>query len=204
MLVTPAVAWTLLTVPALAAGTQTSSAGGPLRLVMDPQRSEVTFHLVTTWHGVEGKTKELKGAITYTGPDPLVDARVSVEIAAASLETGNSRRDATMREDCLETGKYPTILFVSTGPPEGAAPEAGGAGVAFNLPGDLTIHGVTRRVTLPVKARREGEAWVASGELPVRLSDFAIPDPTIIFNKVQDVVTVSFTVTAAPESGPRD
>ena len=198
--------WVLAVAPALGVmdQAQTSPTGGALRLVIDPQRSEVTFHMVTTWHGVEGKTKDLKGVITSDGPDPIAGGRVRVEIAAASLDTGNGRRDATMREDHLETAKHPTILFVSTGPPETAPSEAGQAEVSFTLPGDLTIHGVTRRVTLPAKARHEAGAWVARGELPVRLSDFAIPDPSIMFNKVQDVVTVSFTVVATPENGPRD
>ena len=38
------------------------------------------------------------------------------------------------------------------------------------------------------------------GELPVKLTEYAIPDPSIFFNHVQDDVKVTFTVTLRPEA----
>jgi polyisoprenoid-binding protein YceI len=78
--------------------------------------------------------------------------------------------------------------------------DAGGAPreVSLAVRGDLTIHGATRGVTLPVLARREGGIWILSGELPVRLSEYNIPDPSILFNRVQDEVRVTFTLRTKP------
>ena len=147
---------------------------------------------------MEGKTKALSGAITSESGDIFADGRVSVEIEAARLETGNKSRDRTMREDCLETTKHPKILFVSTGPPVIASSKKDAGGgyqeVSLTVPGDLTIHGVRRGVKLPVTARRDGGLWLISGELPVKLSEYSIPDPSIFFNKVKDDLTVTFAV----------
>ncbi len=174
----------------------------PSRIELDPGTSEIGFLMHTTWHDVEGKTKSLSGAIASESGDIFTDGRVSVEIEAAGLDTGNGRRDRTMRESHLETAKYPRISFVSTVLPivVSSVADAGGAPreVSLTVRGDLTIHGTTHDVTLPVLARREGGAWILSGEVPVRLSEYSIPDPSMILNRVQDEVRVSFTLRTKP------
>ena len=174
----------------------------PARLEIDPGGSEVGFLLHTTWHDVEGKTSKISGAITSDSGDIFTDGRISVEIEAAGLDTGNSRRDRVMKESHLETAKYPRISFVSTAPPtvKSGAPGAGGTPheISFSVRGDLTIHGTKRDVTLPIKGRREGEVWIFSGDLPVRLSEHGIADPSIAFSRVQDEVTVTLRLKTKP------
>ena len=174
------------------------SASASVRLEIDPSGSEVGFLLDTTFHTVEGRTKAVTGCVTSDGGDIFADGRVTVEIEAAKLETGNGSRDKKMRETCLETGKHPKIIFSSTAKPaivSSSKDQAGGyKEVKATVPGDLTIHGVKRAVSLPVEARHEATGWVITGKIPVKLSDYAIPDPSIFFNKVKDEVTVTFSV----------
>jgi len=171
-----------------------ASPAAPLEL--DPSGTEAAFQLATTWHAVEGHTRAVSGSLTSRSGDIFEDGQVSMEVDAASLETGNGMRDRKMRETCLETSKFPKITFVSTGPPVIRAskkdPDGGYREVTLEAPGDLTIHGVTRRVALPATARRDGTGWTFEGKFIVKLSDHSIPDPSILFNKVKDDVTVTF------------
>lgn len=167
-------------------------AAEPMRLAIDPAVSHVLFDMDTTWHGVQGKTARVTGEVTSMGGDLFSDGKVAVEVDAASLDTGNSRRDRTMRDAHLETARYPAITFVSTAPPSDVRRKDNE--VAFKVTGDLTIHGVTRKVTVPARATDDGGSWVVTGEFPVKLSDHSIPDPSIMFNRVKDEVRVSFTL----------
>jgi polyisoprenoid-binding protein YceI len=70
------------------------------------------------------------------------DSSVRIDIQADSITTDSQMRDDHLRSgDFLEADTYPTITFRSTGVRVGE--ESG-----FELDGDLTIHGVTRPVTL--------------------------------------------------------
>ena len=68
--------------------------------------------------------------------------------------------------------------------------------------GDLTIHGVTRSVTVRVEAAETEGGWLVRGEMVVSLSDYGIPDPSIILNKVRDEVDAAFEIRfRTPEPG---
>ncbi len=181
----------------LAALTPAASTG---KLSIVPGEGEVRFFMETTWHEVIGVTREVIGTIESAGGDPFTDGLVRVSIDAASLDTGNKRRNETMRGEYLETDRYPTIEFASTGSPAIVSTVTGAGGkyteVSLELTGDLTIHGETRRIRLPVVVTPEGAAWKVEGQLAVLLSDHAIPDPSLFVNRVKDEVTVSFSVKA--------
>ena len=69
---------------------------------------------------------------------------VSFTIQAASIDTGTPDRDAHLRsEDFFHVEKHPAITFASTG-----IRSVGGN--AYDVTGDLTLRGVTKRITLPV------------------------------------------------------
>jgi polyisoprenoid-binding protein YceI len=72
----------------------------------------------------------------------LPSSSVTATIDAATLTTGNSVRDEkVLGADVLDVATYPTIEFTSHG-------LTGSASGSYALAGDLTIHGVTRPVTL--------------------------------------------------------
>jgi polyisoprenoid-binding protein YceI len=108
--------------------------------VIDPVHSEVGFsvrHLMVS--KVKGKFKTFEGVITIA-EDPL-QSRVEATIDAASVDTGEPNRDNHLRsQDFFHVDNHPKITFVSTR----VVPRSEG----FDLTGDLTIHGVTRPITL--------------------------------------------------------
>ena len=108
---------------------------------IDPAHSDVSLtvrHMMVS--KVRGQFERFSGQIV-TGDDPLASTVVAV-VDATSFKTNNVDRDNHIRSaDFLEVDKYPTLEFRSTGLWPAAAEE-------YALDGELTIHGVTRPVTL--------------------------------------------------------
>jgi polyisoprenoid-binding protein YceI len=91
----------------------------------------------------EGLFQDFSGTIAYDPLNPAASA-IDVTVKSASLDTRNSTRDGVLRsDDFFDVKKYPTLAFRSTAV---AAADAGDLSVT----GDLTIHGVTKHITVPV------------------------------------------------------
>ena len=103
---------------------------------------------ISVRHMAVGKVKGTFAltSATLTVPETGIEgASVVAEIDAASLNTKNADRDAHIRSgDFLDVEIYPTISFVSTA-------VEGFDGESFTLVGDLTLHGVTKTVSLPTE-----------------------------------------------------
>ena len=110
---------------------------------VDKVHSSATFSVRHFVSRVQGQFRNLDGAVTLDRANP---AKSSVEftIQATSIDTGNENRDQHLRSaDFFDVAKFPTITFKSTS----IAPKSK---TQFDVTGDLTMHGVTKRVTLPV------------------------------------------------------
>lgn len=140
---------------------------------LDPLHSAVNFtirHLGIA--KVRGRFTEFKTGLYVA--ETLDDVRVSAEIALASIDTGNSDRDAHTRSaELLDVEKRPTMTFRST--------RVSGEGEDWTIEGDLTIGDVTRPVTLAVEFggvvdspvdQRKHAGFEATGE--IRRSDFGL------------------------------
>jgi len=112
---------------------------------VDPAHSTVGFsirHMMIS--NVRGQFKTFTA--TATG-DPLkpTEASVKATIDVASIDTGNEKRDAHLKNpDFFDAAKYPTITFEST-----KIERAGDTGL--KVTGNLTLHGVTKEVVLDVE-----------------------------------------------------
>jgi polyisoprenoid-binding protein YceI len=112
---------------------------------MDPDHSSFQFkirHLTVS--NVKGDFSKSRGVVV-TDDQNITNLKVEVFIDAASINTGHAQRDEHLRgPDFFEVTKYPTITFVSkkvikTEPNR------------LKVVGDLTIHGVTREITVDVE-----------------------------------------------------
>jgi polyisoprenoid-binding protein YceI len=92
----------------------------------------------------EGLFQEFSGTLTYSVVDPA-KCKIDVTVQAASLDTRSPGRDKVLRsDDFFEVEKFPTLSFRSTGV------KATGK-ETFDVEGDLTIHGVTKHITVPAR-----------------------------------------------------
>jgi polyisoprenoid-binding protein YceI len=131
----------------------------PATYAIDSDHSNVSFRIRHFFSKVPGQFENVEGTIIYD-PDNPSASNVSATIDAASIHTRNTKRDNHLKsEDFFDVEKYPTITFVSkkvdwSGPTKAAA-KSGKRPAATNVfpkkfavNGDLTIHGVTKPVTL--------------------------------------------------------
>jgi polyisoprenoid-binding protein YceI len=107
---------------------------------IDPIHSDVSItarHLLVS--KVRGHFEDYEGTIV-TGENPL-ESKVNATITATSINTKQPQRDDHIRSaDFLDVENHPTISFASTG--------VRAVGGDFELEGNLTVHGVTKPVTL--------------------------------------------------------
>jgi len=128
-------------------------------------------HLGYSW--VLGRFNKFEGTFSYDEEKPE-DAKVTVTIKTASVDTNHAERDKHIRgEDFLDVDKYPEAKFVST------AFEDKGDGKAI-LKGDFTLHGVTKPLTIEVEHVGAGpDPWGGQrrgfeGHAKFALKDFGI------------------------------
>jgi polyisoprenoid-binding protein YceI len=125
-----------------------------------------------------GRTGDVTGSITIDGTS-VTDATFDVDLT--TITTNERRRDDRVQQ-ALETGQFPTATFTLTAPIELGAAAADGEPVAATATGDLTIHGVTKPVELPIEAQLTNGTVVVVGSLDIVFSDYgvAVPESQIV------------------------
>ncbi|MEO6490358.1 MAG: YceI family protein [Ferruginibacter sp.] len=114
--------------------------------VIDPAHSEIEFklkHLMVT--NVKGRFNEFEASI-YTTGDDFMTAEADCTIKAASIDTGSEDRDKHLRSaDFFDVENYPQIHF------EANSVENVDNDGSYELWGNLTIKGVSRKIKLDVE-----------------------------------------------------
>jgi polyisoprenoid-binding protein YceI len=121
-----------------------------------------------------GRTPDVTGTIEIDG---TTIPKASFEVDMTTLTTDDGRRDNAIRMQAIETSRFPTASFTLTEPITLSSIPAEGQEVTVDATGDLTLHGVTKKVTIPLTAKRQGEAIAVVGSLTVPFSDYSINKP---------------------------
>ncbi len=199
------------TMAVLAAGASLG-LGGVARaaqfLVKPGDGNRVVFASKAPVESFEGKTSRMEGRLTLE-PANLGDSiTVHLEVDLASLDTGIAKRNQHMRENHLETAKYPKAVFdgAALHGPAGAKLEPGRP-VTFDVEGTFTLHGVSRRLRFRAEVTyatagggRAGKSGSATGsgigtltfrtEFPVALADYNIRRPQFLFLRLGETQQV--------------
>jgi polyisoprenoid-binding protein YceI len=118
---------------------------------------------------VAGIFKTFKGGISFDDKNPAA-SKFDVTIDVASINTGNGLMNKHAKsEEWLDAAKYPTIHFTSK--------KIVKAGAAYQVTGDLQLHGVTKEVTFPFTFKTAGATATFNGSLTVNRSDYKIGKP---------------------------
>ena len=128
-------------------------------------------HLGYSW--LKGRFNDFSGDFSYDADNPAA-SEITVNIDTTSVDSNHAERDKHLRSaDFLDVARYPEARFVSTG----FIPKADGTAT---LEGELTLHGVTRPISIDVEKIGEGEdPWGGyrvgfSGETAFALADYGI------------------------------
>lgn len=141
---------------------------------IDPVHSQVGFKVRHFMAKVSGRFAKFEGTIKVDNAD-IAKSSVEVNIDAASVNTDNEARDKHLRSaDFFEVERYPRITFRSTAVKEVAKGK-------LEVTGDLSIRGVTKRVTFPITNAgthevRPGKvkAGFIDGALRINRMDFGV------------------------------
>jgi polyisoprenoid-binding protein YceI len=189
------------------AGGHPSGAASPRTFAVDPEQSRALIEVGKSGafsfagHSHEVEAPLTSGVIHLDAADPSRDD-VRLEFNAAAMRVtgkGESASDvprvtATMLSDMvLDAGRYPAIVFESTGVTAKGPPAA----LDRSVTGKLTIHGKTQTVTVPVSVSVAGDRLTASGKFVIKQTDFGITPISVGgVVKVRNELNIAFTVTA--------
>jgi polyisoprenoid-binding protein YceI len=161
---------------------------------IEPIHTRVLFavsHLgFTTYYG---EFIGASGALTLD-PTDIGKSRLEVSVPVGGVSTPNEKLTSELKSaDWFDAGKFPTISFKST------AIAATGPGTA-DVTGDLTLHGVTKQVTLKAKFNTAGvnpldKAYTAGFEVrgDIKRSDFGVKKYVpLVGDDVHLIISVAF------------
>jgi polyisoprenoid-binding protein YceI len=146
-----------------------------------------------------GRTIGVSGTMTVA--DGQVTA-VSVEADLTRLLSDQSRRDDYIRTSGLETNDFPTATFTLTEPIALPTDVPAGEPVSVTAVGELTLHGVTREVSIPLEAQWDGSAIDIAGGVTIVMADYEMEPPSNSIVSVADEgeleLQLSFTRVPTP------
>lgn len=184
----------------VAAPAVVTGAAAPGAETLAPAAGTVTVSGTSTLHDWSVRATGLRGSLDLpagflSGETTAVPAaRFTLPVRA--LQSEHDKMNTLMWE-ALQTTKHPELSFAL----ESARLQgAGGPTVKVEVKGALTVAGVARPVTLVLDVRRDGNRLLASGELPLKMSDFGIKPPTAMMGTMHtgDAVRVKIETTLAP------
>lgn len=209
----------VMTIAMLATSAQ--AAGGRFRAAEDP-RDEVIFLSKAPMEEFEGAAGRVRGDVRIETLDDLIGGRVEgvVEVDTESLDTGLGLRDRHMREKYLETERFPVARFelrevtaarVLSTESNGDVVEQAVAGLASGVETHLTvkgtfeIHGVRQEIEvedvvvtldpeLPGADVRGGEMLRIQAAFTVRLADYDVARPKLMFMRLAEDVLIRIDV----------
>jgi len=121
-----------------------------------------------------GRTSDIEGTLEFDGN---AITAVSVVADVRTLRSDDSRRDGQLRTQALESNAFPEATFVLAEPIAIEGDPTAGAEIEAVAVGDLTIHGVTQRVQMPLQGRYLDGQVVVVGSTVILLADYDIDAP---------------------------
>jgi polyisoprenoid-binding protein YceI len=169
------------------------SAAPGVAFVITPQTSKVewTGSKVTGSH--DGSFAMFSGAVTLV--DGAIDkSRVSIDIDTTSLTTAPEGLIKHLKSaDFFSVDQFPKASFASTSIKAG-----GDKGAAYQVTGNLTLHGVTKSISFPANIAVAGDAINADATFSINRKQFGLNYPGKATNDlIRDDVVIKLTIHAA-------
>lgn len=148
----------------------------------------------TSWISYEGKhplhswkavCRDVDCVVTYDEEKAKLET-VAISAKVMAFDSRNTNRDSHALE-ALEALTYPKINFTS------AQLSQSESNLIIN--GSLNFHGVTKPMAITTKTYTEGNTIRVEGAFPVKLSEFKVDRPSLLFVKIQDEITIHFSFT---------
>jgi polyisoprenoid-binding protein YceI len=152
--------------------------------------SDVKFYAEATFNDFEGSTSSVEGYIKWDSSYSK-KSDISLKVNLDSLDTGIELRNSHMRNNFLETGKYPTAEF------DGriiSFEKISNIESMVKVKGVLEIHGIKKEIETEGRIFNYGILYKVTTKFDIYLSDFGIDRPSFLFNKVHNKITIQVSV----------
>jgi polyisoprenoid-binding protein YceI len=143
-----------------------------------------------------GRTSSVHGTVMIAGSgSSLTVSAASLTVDVNTLTSDRAMRDQRIHVLGLQSNRYPTATFILSDPISLPADAANGQAFTVAGTGQLTIHGVTKAVTIPMQARLTGSQIQLAGAITFPFTEFGMTPPSIGgFVSVQDNATMEFAI----------
>jgi len=197
----------LLVLPGAAIADTPPALAAPVEYKVDAKTSRLTVETETVGlasmfgHDHKFLARDFAGTIQLPSASPE-KAVLALTVRGDSLtlvedlsEDAHREIAAALRDVVLETAKYPEISFRSRGV---TSRKNDDGSFDLKLAGDLSLHGVRRRIVIPAHVTEGAQGLRAIGALELRQSDFKIKPYAFAKGtvKVRDTVAISFDLLA--------
>jgi polyisoprenoid-binding protein YceI len=189
-----------------ASSAATLPASGKVTFTIVPAESQASYTVNETLFNKNNKintaigvTHTVSGDITadLTTPSNTTIGPITIDLSTFVSDSG--QRDRYIKNNFLESSKYPTATFVTktvTGMP---ASYTDGQSYTFQISGDLTVHNTTQPVTFDVTAKLTGNTLSGEATAQVLMSQFGVgPISLLGILQTQDQVKLTIDFVARP------
>lgn len=150
---------------------------------IDSKQSRLMIHAGTAGafgfagHSHEIAARIIKGTVRGSAENPE-SSSVEITVKSDSLEETEqfSAKDLTtintkMKDEVLEVSKYPDIVFKSS---KVALTKRNANSYEIRVDGDLSLHGISKPISIPMTVRLNGSSLKATGQFTILRDDFNI------------------------------
>ncbi len=145
--------------------------------------SKISYELSHPLHKVEATTRDFTCEIELSESKEISSVKFSADVT--TFDSGNSNRDSHAME-VIDAISYPDVAFQSTG--------ISADGDKLNVTGNLTFHGVTKRVSFNASKKLADGKLIVEGAAALSLTEFKIDRPALLAIRVDDTLKISFVM----------
>ncbi len=173
-------------------------------------RDVLTFDSKAPLEKIVGTTNKIMGRVQVNPKDVTKGLKATFELDLASLKTGIDKRDEHLRDNFLETAKYPKAMLIIDKVTDASDKMLmDGKSLTVDAEGTLSLHGVKNTVQLKdimvtyfdeseaTKGKMPGDLLIINGDFSLNLPDYNIEVPKFIFLKLAETIKVSVDLTGS-------
>jgi len=153
----------------------------------------------TSKHEAVARTSTVSGGLTVSGGSTgYLVSGITIRVGLADLQSKDqvAGRDVSQRDGVvsrqLDVQQFPTASLTVVSASVPAAVATGPVDVTAD--GKLTIHGVTKDVTVTAKAQVVGDKVEVAGSIAINMTDYGVSPPQVPFVTVDSALTIEFDV----------
>jgi polyisoprenoid-binding protein YceI len=152
----------------------------------------ITFFSATPIEDIQAVNQQVGAAVD------VASGQVAFTVPMKSFKFPKSLMQEHFNENYVESEKYPKATFSGKLLNWTAASLTPSGSQAVQVEGDLTIHGVTKRVKVPGTLEKQGNRLVVKSKFTVAPADYNIEIPLLVRNQIAKSVDVTVNLACEP------